>query len=244
MYHAVENEPRPPRYKHFYVLARDFARQMRGLKSAGYTALTLHALGEALAGTRPLPPRPVVLTFDDGYENLWDNVHPLLSDLGFPYTVFLVSEKVGQTNDWVAAEGYEPTPLLDWTRIRRMQEDGGVQFEAHTATHCRLADIPRTEARREMAESKDALEQNLGTPVSVLCYPYGSVNDAVAETAREVGYSLAVTTQMGRVRQGDDPLRLPRISVYHVPPVSLTYGVGALNFWWRLRSCKDTRPSG
>ena len=244
MYHAVENEPRPPRYKHFYVLADDFARQMRGLKRAGYTALTLDALAEALAGSRPLPARPVVLTFDDGYANLWDNVHPLLRDLGFPYTVFLVSEKVGRSNDWVTAEGYEPTPLLDWAKIRQMQDDGGVQFGAHTATHRRLTAIPLPEARRELSESKDALEQNLGSPVRALCYPYGGVDDAIADTARELGYSLAVTTQMGRVRRDDDTLRLPRISMYHVPPLSLTYGIGALNFWWRLRSCKDKRPAG
>lgn len=244
MYHAVEDEPRPPRYKHFYVLARDFARQMRGLKRAGYTALTFDALAESLAGTRPLPPRPVVLTFDDGYANLWDNVHPLLRDLDFPYTVFLVSGKVGQTNDWVVAEGYEPTPLLDWARIRQMQADGGVQFEAHTATHARLTNIPLASAQREMADSKDTLEQELGASVRALCYPYGAVNDALAQMARALGYTSAVTTQTGRVRRGDDPLRLPRISVYHVPPVSLTYGIGALNFWWRLRSCKDARPSG
>ena len=122
-----------------------------------------------------------------------------------------------------------------------MQADGGVDFQAHTATHPHLAQIPVSDARREMAACKDTLEQHLQTPMRVLCYPYGNVDDAVAEAAGEIGFTMAVTTQTGRVRRGDDPLRLPRLSVIHVPPLSLTYGVGALNFWWRVKRWKDTR---
>jgi peptidoglycan/xylan/chitin deacetylase (PgdA/CDA1 family) len=242
MYHAVEDAPRPPEYKHFYVLAREFAGQMRMLARDGYTPITFGRLAAARAGGEPLPPRPVLLTFDDGYANLKTNVHPLLRGMGFPYTVFLVSERVGGANDWVAAEGYAPTPLLTWGEIVGMQAEGGVAFEAHTATHPRLADLAPAEARREMAACKDALEQKLGRPVTTLCYPYGSHSEAVRDMAGEAGYAQAVTTEFGRVRADDPPLRLPRISVYHVPPVSLTYGIGPLNFRWRLRSRKDTRP--
>jgi peptidoglycan/xylan/chitin deacetylase (PgdA/CDA1 family) len=242
MYHAVESTPRPRQYKHFYVLADEFAGQMRALKRAGYTALAFGDLAAILRDERPLPPRPILLTFDDGYANLWDNVHPLMRDLGLSYTVFLVSEKVGTTNDWVAAEGYEPTPLLTWEQIRLMQQDGGVDFQAHTATHPPLAQIPLPEARREMADCKSTLERELQKTVDVLCYPYGNVDDGVAKAAHDVGFTMAVTTQTGRVRQGDDVMRLPRLSVYHVPPFSLTYGVGILNFWWRVKTWKDKRP--
>ncbi len=242
MYHAVEASSRPPRYKHFYVTAQAFAWQMRALKRAGYTALSFAQLAAALDGVSPLPRRPVLLTFDDGYANLVPHVHPLLRALGFPYTVFLVSGKVGGSNDWVAADGYEPTPLLGWDDISKMQSEGGVDFQAHTVTHPHLTRLPIGDARQEMQACKDALEQRLQAPVTTLCYPYGDVNDTVRDAAGEAGYQMAVTTQTGRVRQGDDRLRLPRLSVYHVPPVSLTYGVGALNFWWRVRSWKDTRP--
>lgn len=242
MYHAVEASLRPPRYKHFYVQAQEFAWQMRALKRAGYTALSFPQLAEALDGVSPLPSRPVLLTFDDGYANLLPHVHPLLRELGFPYTVFLVPGKIGGTNDWVAAEGYEPTPLLGWNDIHTMQSEGGAHFQAHTMTHSRLSRLPIEEARHEMQACKDALEQRLQARVTTLCYPYGDVNDAVRDAAGEAGYQMAVTTQTGRVRQGDDRLRLPRLSVTHVPPLSLTYGVGALNFWWRVRSWKDARP--
>lgn len=242
MYHAVEDKARPPAYKHFYVLAHEFAWQMRALKRAGYTAVTFAQLADALAGRRPLPFRPILLTFDDGYQNIKANVHPLLRELGFPYTVFLVANNIGRTNDWVAAEGYEPTPLLDWGDILEMQADGGVSFQAHTLNHPRLTQLPAEGVRRELEGSKSILEQQLGVPADVLCYPYGDVNDRVAEQAREAGYLMAVTTQTGRVHAGDNLLRLPRLSVMHVPPLSLTYGVGMLNFWWRVRLWKDARP--
>ena len=242
MYHAVEDQPRPPKYKHFYVLASEFAGQMRMLKRAGYTPITFEQLAAARAGTAVLPAKPVLLTFDDGYVNLKTNVHPLLGAMGFAYTVFLVSERVGKTNDWVADEGYEPTPLLTWADIREMQRDPHVRFEAHTATHPKLSALSPADGRRELTESKDALEQNLQAPISVLCYPYGDVNDSIVTLAEELGYAQAVTTEFGRARPADNPRRLPRISVYHVPPFSLTYGIGPLNFRWRLESRKDTRP--
>lgn len=242
MYHAVEAVPRPPKYKHFYVLAGEFAGQMRMLKRAGYSPITFGALAAARAGTDTLPPKPVLLTFDDGYENLKTNVHPLMEQLGFAYTVFLVSERVGKTNNWVASEGYDPTPLLSWEDIAGMRRSSLISFEAHTATHLKLGTLSLTDARRELAESKDVLEQKLQTPISVLCYPYGDVSDTVVALAAETGYTQAVTTEFGRARPADNPLRLPRISVYHVPPFSLTYGIGPLNFRWRLESRKDTRP--
>ena len=246
MYHAVEDVPRPPQYKHFYVTRREFAGQMRMLKRGDYTPITFAALADAIAGGSPLPAKPVLLTFDDGYENLLTNAHPILRGLGFPYTVFLVSERIGKTNDWVIDEGYEATPLLDWTQIREMAAWDGVSFQAHTATHPHLNRITLEQLRYEISASKQQMEQQLQRPMDILCYPYGHWSDEVVEETRAAGYKMAVTTGFGRVRRDDDPLRLPRVSVYHVPFLSLTYGVGPWNFDWRLRTRKDgrTAPDG
>ncbi|BDI32150.1 polysaccharide deacetylase [Capsulimonas corticalis] len=246
MYHAVEDAPRAPQYKHFYVTRSEFAAQMRMLKRGGYTPITFPILAEAMAGGATLPAKPVLLTFDDGYENLLTNAHPLLRDLNFPYTVFLVSERIGKTNEWVIEEGFDATPLLDWNQIREMAAWDGVSFQAHTATHPHLNRIGQDQLRRELTVSKQQLEQELQLPMDVLCYPYGHLSEEVVAETRAAGYAMAVTTEFGRVRRGDDPLRLPRISVYHVPFLSLTYGVGPLNFDWRLRTRKDSRsaPNG
>ena len=216
--------------------------QMRMLKAAGYVAITFAQLVAAMNANAPLPLRPILLTFDDGYANLVTNVHPLLQKLNFAYTVFLVPQHIGGTNAWVAAEGYEPTPLMDWPGILALQADG-VTFGAHTMTHPRLTDLTLDAARQEIAASKDVCEQHLGREVSTFCYPYGAVNGAVADAVRDAGFTHAVTTQTGRVRASDDPLTLPRLSVMHVPPVSLTYGVGPLNFWWRVLLWRDKRSA-
>jgi peptidoglycan/xylan/chitin deacetylase (PgdA/CDA1 family) len=242
MYHAVEDHLRAPKYKHFYVTKPEFAWQMRRLKQCGYSAITFDTLASAKAGKDTLPARPVLLTFDDGYANLLTNVEPLMRDLGWPYTVFLVSDLIGKTNNWVKAEGYEDTPLLTWDEIHSMAKGGLAQFHAHTKTHPKLADLSIDDVRCELTEAKGTLERNLGRDIDVFCYPYGSYNEAVVDAVRQAGYKMAVTTDFGRVRIVDDPLRLPRISVYHVPPVSLTYGIGTMNFDWRLRTRKDTRP--
>jgi len=243
MYHAVEDAVRPPQYKHFYVTKSEFDWQMQALKRWGYTPITCHSLRNALENGQALPPKPVVLTFDDGYANLAHNVHPIMQGMSWPYTVFLVPQCIGKTNQWVEPEGYEPTPLLTWQQIETMASEGFVDFQPHTATHPRLTQIDVNLARSEMRDSRAELEQRLQKPMDILCYPYGNYNDSVVAAAREIGYTMAVTTDFGRARPGDDLMRLPRISVYHVPPVSVTYGIGSLNYAWRLRTRKDTRPA-
>jgi peptidoglycan/xylan/chitin deacetylase (PgdA/CDA1 family) len=241
MSHAVELAPRDPEYKHFYVIKSEFEWQMRRLKQLGYAPVTFQMLADAMAGSATLPNLPVLITFDDGYKNLLTNVHPFLAELGYPYTVFLVSDKIGKTNDWVAAEGYDPDPLLSWQEIKEMASAGFASFQPHTANHLKLTETPSNIVLGELQTCRAALEQQFAYPMDVLCYPYGNYNAEIVRIAQDVGYKMAVTTNFGRVRQNDKPLELPRISVYHVPPISLTYGIGTMNFDWRLRTRKDGR---
>ena len=242
MYHAVESQPRDRKYKHFYVTAPEFRFQMHFLRRAGYHPIDLDTLESAMDGNAELPSRPVVLTFDDGYENLATNVDPILREFGWPYTVFLVSDRIGGRNEWVVDEGYEATPLLSWEQIEEMAAGESARFEAHGCTHCNLALTNETKVREEITGCRSALADKLGRPMRHFCYPYGGYNDTVLKVISELNMGLCVTTDFGRVRLGDDRRRLPRVSVYHVPPLSLTYGIGPINFWWRIASRNDTRP--
>lgn len=241
MYHAVEKTAHANPYKHIHVTTPEFGWQMRSLKQKGYTPISFKALHAAMDGTGSLPERPVLLTFDDGYQDLYDNAHPLLAEMGFPYTVFLVTQRIGEDNRWVAPEGLIPFPLLSWDQIKQMHKSGNVSFQPHTLTHPRLSKLPLDEARREIAGSRETLEQTLGIAADVFCYPYGDFSDEVAAIVEELGFASAVTTQFGRVRSPENRVRLPRISIYHVPPISLTYGVATWNYWWRIETRKDTR---
>lgn len=241
MYHAVEDTVRPDQSQHFYVTAKEFRRQIKELRTRGYEAISLDTLVAGLAGG-PLPERPVVLTFDDGYQNVLTNAHPVLTEAGWPYTIYLVSERIGERNVWVAPEGYSTTPLLSASELSTLAQSPLVTLGAHTATHPKLDQLPAEQVRTELQGARAQLEDRLQRPVTHFCYPYGHFNDSVIAQVREAGYQTATTTQHGRVRPtGEDLLRLPRVSIYHVPPFSLTYGPGALNFRWRVESRKDKR---
>jgi peptidoglycan/xylan/chitin deacetylase (PgdA/CDA1 family) len=242
MYHSVVGATPASLSKHVYVTAEEFRGQMRALKRRSYTPVTFTQLHAAHTGGAALPGKPVVLTFDDGYDGLFDGAHPVLTEMGFPYTVFLVSSLVGKSNEWDQAIGYPELKLLSWQKIRQMQAGGLATFEAHTSTHPHLDRLSVRDCRREVAQCKDDLEQGLGRRLSVFCYPYGDFNEKVEEIVAECGFECAVTTSFGRVRASDSLLRLPRISIYHVPPISITYGIGSLNFWWRVESNEDKRP--
>ncbi|WP_394792996.1 polysaccharide deacetylase family protein [Armatimonas sp.] len=242
MYHAVESAVRPDKYKHFYVTAKEFARQLKELKSRGFEAITLDQLVAGRAGG-PLPAKPIVLTFDDGYQNVLSNAHPMLTEVGWPYTIYLVSERIGSRNTWVEPEGYEATALLSESEISQLAASPLVTFGTHTATHPKLDQLPSDTAREEIVRGKQQLEEKLQRPVHHFCYPYGHFNDSVVALVREAGFVTATTTQHGRVlATGENLLCLPRVSIYHVPPFSLTYGPGALNFRWRVENRKDKRP--
>ncbi|WP_309715672.1 polysaccharide deacetylase family protein [Armatimonas sp.] len=244
MYHAVETTERSDKYKHFYVTAKELQRQIKELKARGYQAISLDQLVAGLAGG-PLPAKPVVLTFDDGYQNVLTNVHPTLSEANWPYAIYLVSERLGGRNEWVEAEGYDATPLLTEDEIRELAQSPLVTLGAHTATHPKLDQLSLDTARSEIFRSKQQLEETFQRPMQHFCYPYGHFNNSVVALVREAGYLTATTTQHGRVQEsGEDLLRLPRVSIYHVPAFSLTYGPGALNFRWRVESRKDKRELG
>ncbi|MDR3709330.1 MAG: polysaccharide deacetylase family protein [Capsulimonadaceae bacterium] len=242
MYHNVLPRAVPSLSKHLYVTRAAFEWQMRSLRRGGYTAISFSQLYAALHDGEELPKKPVLITFDDGYKGLVENARPVLNELAVPYTVFLVSSLVGRSNEWDRDLGYPELALMDWDEIQTLEADGLAKFEAHTVTHAHLDQLNPRDCVDEIAGSRDAIEAKLGRKLDVFCYPYGHYNDAVRDVVRESGFRMAVTTTMGRVRENDGLLDLPRISIYHVPAVSLTYGLGGPNFWWRVVSNKDKRP--
>ena len=242
MYHDVEPAARERKYKHFYVLARDLDWQMGSLKKAGYTPISFRTLADFYKGITKLPTKPIVLTFDDGYKNVIELAHPIMESYRFHYTVFVVTGKMGGCNDWVLAEGYETSPLMDWDDIAAIQVSGLADIQPHTVTHRPLTDLTRQEMDDELRRSKDTVDKMTGSAADTICYPWGKYNSDVLLAAKSAGFKLGVTTDFGRVRADDDLLKLPRISIHHVPPLSFDYGVASMNYWWKIRSRVDKRP--
>ena len=208
MYHKIDRLPPGVRYPRNYVLPDQFAAQLAALERWGYETISFSDWLEYRRGERRLPRRPIILTFDDGYRSTYEIAWPLLQRHGFRATVFLVSDLIGKTNVWDGDEAQEP--LLSRAEIAQLWA-GGVEFGSHTKTHAPLTTVSRERAVEELRGSRAALEQLLGKPVRVLCYPYGKQNPATRAMAREAGYEAAVIARRRLNSRSADPLRLTRL---------------------------------
>lgn len=218
MYHNIAHPPADGGLKGLYVSPAMFRFQMWYLKVSGFAVVPLHHVTE-MEGNNSSSTKVVALTFDDGYEDFYVNAFPILQKYGYPATVFVVSDLVGTTNSWDENSLGIRKQLMTWDRIRQLSAYN-VFFGSHTRTHPFLTKIGHEDAKEEIYGSKKTIEEQTGVHVDTFCYPYGDCNHAVIEMVREAGYKVAVTTNRGSVRTGDDPLVLRRAFIrYNTHPL-------------------------
>jgi peptidoglycan/xylan/chitin deacetylase (PgdA/CDA1 family) len=180
----------------------EFAQHMRWLHRNGFHAVRQGQLFAALVHGAPLPSRPVVITFDDGYRDVLEQAAPVLRRLGLPAVAYVITERAS----------WGTSPFLTWPMLRRL-ERLGVEIGSHTVTHAALTERSDAAALAELRGSRRSLERHLGHPVQWLAYPYGAVDAHVAALARRAGYVLGVTTEGGAEQDARRPLELRRIRV-------------------------------
>lgn len=192
-----------------------FQRQMKYLSDTKWNVVALNDLVRSLLEKAPIPAKTVVLTFDDGFQNFYSEAFPVLAEHRFKATVFLVTDHCGKYNDWESKSYDIPrNKLLSWSEIREMHELG-VGFGSHTRTHPDLRKLSHEQVRKEMVESKLAIEDALGCQAGTFAYPYGSFNSLVKRAAEE-NYDLACSTKLGKVHFGGDPYALERVDAYYL----------------------------
>ena len=164
--------------------------------------------------SRPLPPRAVVITFDDGYADTYWNASPVLQEHGFCATLFVASGFMGRYVPLprYAGGSVERDRGLTLQEIRTMQAHG-VEIGAHTVMHPDLTAMTPEAARREIVESKRQIEQETGRPVQAFAYPKGRWNRQVAALVREAGFASACSERIGPNRLGEDVFRLRRTEI-------------------------------
>jgi peptidoglycan/xylan/chitin deacetylase (PgdA/CDA1 family) len=194
-----------------------FARQMAALAEAGWRTLTLEEF--AVRRTTYHTPRTFLLSFDDGYASLAEHAYPVLADLGFTATTFLITDYVGKTNDWDVRYTWSRLPHLGWDAIVRWRARG-FDFASHGATHRRLTWLSDTAASDDLGRSRQALETRIGRGDTV-AYPFGAVDHRVIRLARQAGYTLG----FGGVRGNGDPLHMARVPVYFWDLGSTPFGL-------------------
>jgi peptidoglycan/xylan/chitin deacetylase (PgdA/CDA1 family) len=225
MYHQVTPEP-DPRFRKYALTPAQFARQMRVLALTGHHAISIDELLNHRIAQQPLPRRPVLITFDDGYEDTYRHAVPILREHGYTATFFLVAGLVGASTVWLQAERGLSLRLFDWDTARRLEAEG-FACGSHSLTHPRLASLDAEAVQRELRESRRLLEEQLGHDVVDLAYPHGSYDERVIELAREAGYRSACSVRIGRSQPDDDLMALHRIPVGGHESLA--------TFAWRLR---------
>lgn len=208
MYHNVGVPPKGVRLESLYVTPRMFRFQMWCLKAFGFKVVPLREIlsfANGGGGREKL----VAITFDDGYQDFYENAYPVLKRYNFPSTVFLVSDFVGTENVWDRENVKVEKKLMDWAAMRRLANDG-VVFGSHTKTHPVLSSLPAEQIDEELFQSKAEIEDKLQIRVESLCYPYGDYDRRVIESAKRAGYKIAVTVKRGLVHPHDDPFEIRR----------------------------------
>jgi peptidoglycan/xylan/chitin deacetylase (PgdA/CDA1 family) len=189
-YHSIGDDP-----VRSSVSPAAFTAQIQHLHQR-YRVLPLSDIVGRLAAGATLPARTVAVTLDDGFRDNYERALPVLSRFGVPATVFLTVSYIGTDElPTLTRTEFVPRPL-DWGQVAEMRAQG-IEFGSHTLTHPMLSRIPPDLARREIAESRRVLEQKLGSPPGVFCYPRGDFNEAVKQLVREAGYVAACTTLPG-----------------------------------------------
>jgi peptidoglycan/xylan/chitin deacetylase (PgdA/CDA1 family) len=203
-----------------------FEDQMAFLRRRGFTALFISEAVDCLVGKKALPPKPVVLTFDDGYRDNYQCAFPLLKRYEIKATIFIVTGWMGahrhpaqdektwthsQCRDLVE-QGRGDQIALSWEEARVMEESGLVQLESHGHSHDKERYRDEEGLRQDLRMSQDSFARYLNRESRHFCWPGGRYHTASLTIAHELGFISTCTTERGINVPGCDPLHLKRVT--------------------------------
>ena len=194
-----------------------FREQLHYLKSNGFHTITLAMLYEHYTKGSALPPKSVLLTFDDGYKDNYEAALPLLLEYGLQAVIFPIGNWIGKENKW---ENFhkQPTTTMDFAELKKWQESG-MDIASHTMNHPFLAYSSLDDISIELKDSKALLGKAFQRPVDWLCYPYGNFNKEVIAAAKSAGYKGALAIFDGVPLKRRNIFALPRIPIPRRQPL-------------------------
>ena len=186
MYHYIRDNPdaRDVLGANLSVSPTEFRLQMDWLARSGYHPVDLDDLRAYLLDGRTLPSRPVVISLDDGYSDLYTAAYPVLRAHQFKAVAYIVTGFLGRPTN------VTPAQVVDMNA-------NGIEIGSHTVSHADLTKLSGAELQRQLDDSKVTLEAILGHPVLDFCYPSGAVNPTVVHAVQTAGYQSATTTRGG-----------------------------------------------
>ena len=183
------------------VTPEQLDQQLSYIRQNGYQTISLNDLADALENKTPLPPRSLILTFDDGYRDFYTSAFPLLKKYNLRAVSFYIV-------------GYSNYPdYMNWDMVREIHDSGLVDVESHTMDHPMLTKLTPDQERAEIFDSKRILEEQLNKKVNYFDYPYGDLNDQVVSLVAQAGYKLAVGVKVGSDLHSSKILDLKRVPI-------------------------------
>ncbi|MGW1074576.1 polysaccharide deacetylase family protein [Streptomyces sp. NPDC002537] len=207
MYHAVAESPARATYG-LSVSPASFAGQMRLLAERGFTPMTAERLAAAWRTSSALPPKPVLITFDDGYEGVHRHALPTLAEHGFPATLFV-------STGWLRGRhetGGALDLMLDWGQVRELA-GAGVEIGGHSHTHPQLDQLTDRQLWFEVQRCREILAGELGSAPVSFAYPYGYSDRRVRRTVRAAGFSVSLAVGNDFAARPQGPYALERVTV-------------------------------
>jgi peptidoglycan/xylan/chitin deacetylase (PgdA/CDA1 family)/UDP-N-acetylglucosamine:LPS N-acetylglucosamine transferase len=210
MYHRLINDLSEAGKHGIYVTVKQFTSHMDCLKNKGYTPITFQKLDKIDRFDKSK--KYIIITFDDGYEDNYTLMFPILKRFGFKAVIFYVTHS--DSNIWDTKNSNEPkVKLMNKEQVAEMS-DYGIEFGAHAKTHPDLLTLPIEEAVSEITESKKTLENIIGKKVESFAYPYGSLNNDIKNIVKDAGFKYGIATDNDPLALHEDYYQIRRIGIF------------------------------
>lgn len=206
LYHYVEDvqDPHDITRHRMNVSPPVFQEQLELLKNSNYTTVFIKDIPTIIENGRNICYPATALTFDDGYEDFYIYVYPLLKRYSIKATVYVIDEFIGK-KDFMTVE-----------QLKEISASGLVEIGSHTLSHLNLLEVSSDEARRQITGSRNSLSQRLGISIETFSYPFGKYSQEHERIVQEAGYTVAVTVQDGSEYKQEDLFQLPRIRPHQI----------------------------
>ncbi|MGL6120734.1 MAG: polysaccharide deacetylase family protein [Fusobacteriaceae bacterium] len=212
MYHRLVLDENEESVNTIHLLKSEFEKQLQYLKDNNYETITFKEL-QKLNSKEKKEKKYIILTFDDGYEDNYTILYPLLKKYNMKAVIYLLSDI--DYNKWDMDDlGEKRLELLKKNQILEMKESGLIEFGGHTKTHCKLDLLSKVEQEEEIRNNKIYLEKLLSEEIVSFAYPFGRFNQDSKELLKEIGYKYGLATNKGAFFIETDLYEIRRIGIF------------------------------
>jgi peptidoglycan/xylan/chitin deacetylase (PgdA/CDA1 family)/glycosyltransferase involved in cell wall biosynthesis len=239
MYHKIPVNPIESAHK-IFVTATNFRKHLEFLKRKHFTPITFTEYFQFFSGQKPketFPENPIILTFDDGYEDNYTNLLPLMNEFNYKGVIFFLGDEQKNYNFWDADAGEHKDMLMNLEQKKAFVK-AGWEIGAHSMTHADLTQCDSATLAFEVLESRRRLQEQLNISVISFAYPTGHCNEKVKRFVRENGYRFGIATDTGGMHIEDDHYQIFRINMF---PHDAETQLAKKTSWWYRRYYKFKR---